>query len=310
MKRRAVTDVAASTRRRLYNLALAEGVEYNSILVRFALERLLFRLGASTRAADFVIKGAMLFAAWTESPHRSTRDLDLLGLGAITADNLRASFRLICDTAVPEDGLRFDAGTIRIEDIREQQEYVGFRLTMSVYLGTARIPLQVDIGVGDPVVPGPEMITYPTLLDLPPPHLQAYTRESLVAEKTHAIVTLGIGNSRMKDFYDIMVLSLLFPFSGNTLLRAIRATFERRGTAMPESVPTGLTDAFGLDGVKRAQWDGFRRRLAEAGNKAELSEVIIRLREFLWPVLQAASRPEGFEREWDPAEGWQTANRN
>lgn len=310
MTRRAVTDLAASVRRRLYNLALEGGVDYNSLLVRFALERLLFRLGGSTQAGGFVIKGAMLFAAWTESPHRSTRDLDLLGLGKVTPDNLRESFRLICNTAVPEDGLRFDVETIRIEEIREQQEYAGFRLTMNSYLGTARIPLQVDIGVGDSVVPEPEMITYPTLLKFPPPRLRAYTRESLVAEKTHAIVTLGIANSRMKDFYDIWVLSRSFSFSGTTLLRAVRSTFEYRGTALLSDLPVGLADVFARDKLKQAQWDAFRRRLGGASLSVELPDVVSWLRGFLWPVLHAASGSEGFNGVWDPHGGWKTAGKS
>lgn len=304
MTRRPVTDVAASVRRRLYNLAQQSGVDYNSLLVRFALERLLYRLGESLEASAFVLKGAMLFVAWTDSPHRSTRDLDLLGYGRLTPDSLEKSFRQICTTVVPDDGLRFDVETIGVEEIREQQEYGGFRLAMSAYLDTARIPLQIDIGVGDSVVPRPEMITYPTLLNFPPPRLRAYTRESLVAEKTHAIVTLGIANSRMKDLYDVWVLCQSFSFDGNTLLQAVRSTFEHRATPLPVQLPAGLSDSFGQDGVKQGQWNAFRRNLGGASPAIDLPEVIGTMRGFLWPVLNAASSSGNFDDRWDPNRGW------
>jgi hypothetical protein len=205
---------------------------------------------------------------------------------------------------VPDDGLRFDVETIGVEEIREQQEYGGFRLAMSAYLDTARIPLQIDIGVGDSVVPRPEMITYPTLLTFPPPRLRAYTRESLVAEKTHAIVTLGIANSRMKDLYDVWVLCQSFSFDGKTLLQAVRSTFEHRATPLPLELPTGLSDGFGKDGVKQSQWDGFRRKLGGASPAIDLSEVVGTRREFLWPVLGAASSSENFDDVWVPDRGW------
>jgi predicted nucleotidyltransferase component of viral defense system len=308
MTHRPVTDLAASVRRRLYNLALEGGVDYNSLLVRFTLERLLFRLGTSSQADAFVIKGAMLFVAWMDSPHRSTRDLDLMGFGRLTLDSLRESFQQVCTTAVPDDGLRFDVETISVEEIREQQEYAGFRLTMNAHLGTARIPLQVDIGVGDSVVPEPEMITYPTLLEFPPPRLRAYTRESLVAEKTHAIITLGIANSRMKDLYDIWALCHSFPFAGSILLRALTSTFEHRGTPMPAELPAGLTDRFAQDRLKQAQWDGFRRKLGGTAPIDVLPELIKVLREFLWPVLRAASASDEFEDRWVPGRGWGPPN--
>jgi hypothetical protein len=304
MTRRPVTDVAASVRRRLYNLAQHSGVDYNSLLVRFALERLLFRLGESPQAPAFVLKGAMLFVAWTLSQHRSTRDLDLLGYGRLTPDSLRENFRQICTTVVPDDGLRFDIETISVEEIREQQEYGGFRLTMSAYLDTARIPLQIDVGVGDSVVPQPEIITYPTLLKFPQPRLRAYTRESLTAEKTHAIVTLGIANSRMKDFCDVWVLCHSFSFNGNILRRAIRSTFEHRATPLPVELPAGLSAGFGQDGLKQAQWDGFRRKLGGTGPAVDLPEVVRALRAFLWPVLRAASSSEKSDDRWVPDGGW------
>lgn len=301
--------MAASARQRLYNLAREGGVDYNALLVRFALERLLYRLGESPRAGDFVLKGAMLFAAWTDSPYRLTRDLDLLCFGKVTPASLRESFRQICNTAVSKDGLRFDVEAIRVEEIREQHEYAGFRLTMNVHLGTARIPIQVDIGVGDSVVPEPEMITYPALLDFPPPRLRAYTRESLVAEKTHAIVTLGIANSRMKDFFDLWLLSHLSPFAGTVLLRAVRSTFESRATRIPSDLPVGLSDGFADDNLKRAQWEAFRRRLGGKERSIELPGIVDRLRRFLWPVLHAASGSKGFDEQWDPHGGWISAGK-
>lgn len=212
------------------NLARKQHEDFQLVLTRYAIERLLYRLTRTGYAAEFVLKGAMLFRLWADQPHRPTRDLDLLGRGDPSVDRLAAVFRAVCGAAVEDDGLLFDPATVTAGKIKEDQEYEGVRVECVARLGQARIDLQVDVGFGDAVTPGPVTVQYPGLLDLPAPELAAYPRETVVAEKFQAMVMLGIANSRMKDFFDLWVLARSFTFAGPVLAAAIRATFARRKT--------------------------------------------------------------------------------
>jgi hypothetical protein len=203
-------DLGLSAQARLRNLAQQRGDDVQVLLTQFVLERLLHRLVASTHASDFVLKGAMLFAAWTKVPHRATRDLDLLGSGAPDPERLAQVFRVVCATAVEPDGVSFDTASVRSARIREDQVYEGIRVTLNATLATARIGVQVDIGFGDTVHPGPVELAYPSLLGLPTPRLLTYPRETVVAEKFQAMVSLGELNSRMKDFFDLFTLAAQF----------------------------------------------------------------------------------------------------
>lgn len=209
------------------NLSRERGEDFQLVLTRYGLERLLYRLAKSPHAKEFVLKGAMLFQLWTGEPHRSTRDLDLLGMGDPSADRLRQLFQKICSLSVPDDGLVFLTDAIQAELIKKADEYQGIRLRIEACLGSAHLPLQIDIGFGDAITPGPQVVTYPTLLEFPAPQLNAYPRETVIAEKFQSMVQLGIANSRMKDFYDVWTLARQFDFDGNGLCEAIRATFQR-----------------------------------------------------------------------------------
>lgn len=231
-------NVAASVQARLLNLARERGEDFQLVLTRYALERLLYRLSRSPHREEFVLKGAMLFQVWSDEPHRPTRDLDLLGRGANTAEQYTSIFRDLAAEPVEEDGLTFVTDTIRAEQIRESQEYNGLRLQFEARLANVRIPIQIDIGVGDAMTPGPIEIEFPTLLDFPPPLLLAYSRETVVAEKFQAMVMLGMINTRMKDFFDLWILSKEYDFDGVTLTGAIRATFDRRATELPSQFPS------------------------------------------------------------------------
>jgi hypothetical protein len=297
-------NVAASIRQRLLNYAHAHGRSFELVLTRFGIERLLYRLGRSPHRDEFVLKGAMLFQAWTEVPDRPTRDLDLLGRGDDSIEHLASVFRAICAHVADEDGLVFDAGSVRGAEIRENQAYGGVRLTLTAHLAGARIPLQVDIGFGDVVTAGPVEIEFPTLLDLPAPVLAAYSRESVVSEKYQALVDLGIANTRLKDFFDLYVLSDRFAFDGSALAEAIRATFGRRETALPDGVPTGLSDEFARDRGKQAQWSAFVRKGRLEGAPETLEAVILGLREFLLPPTGALRAGEPFARTWVPGGPW------
>jgi predicted nucleotidyltransferase component of viral defense system len=280
-------NLAASVRQRLLNLAKARGEDFTFVLQRYALERLLFRLGQSRHAQAFVLKGAMLFPLWSGGPHRATKDMDLLGHGTPDLDRLVAVFREIVSTPA-EDGLQFPPDTIRALAIREDAIYDGVRVTLMARLDAARLPLQVDVGFGDAVTPAPEEVEYPTLLDLPAPRIRVYRREVAIAEKLQAMVERGLPNSRMKDFFDVWFLARNFEFDAVTLAGAIRATFARRATPLPSDPPTALTPTFGDDPSKQTQWRAFLPKTRPTDTPPSLPEVVEGLKDFLWPVLVMA----------------------
>jgi len=275
-------NVGASVRQRLLNLAHARGQPMELLLTRYALERLLHRLSLSPHRERFVLKGAMLLATWFDEPHRATRDVDLLGFGDAAEDALLGTFREIMAIEV-DDGVVFDLKGLRIEAIREEVEYGGSRLRTTAALAGARIPITVDIGFGDAVEPGVEDIDLPVLLDMPSPHLRAYPPETVIAEKFHAMVALGRANSRMKDYYDVWMLISTVEIEPERLQRAITATFARRSTLLPPTVPEGLSEAFAADPGKQRQWEAFARNLS--GPTPGLALIVGALRQKLAVLL-------------------------
>lgn len=268
-------NVGASIRQRLLNLAKARGQPLELLLTRYALERLLHRLSLSPHRERFVLKGALLLTTWFDEPHRATRDLDLLGFGDPSEDALLAVLRDVMMIAV-DDGVSFDTAKLKIQPIREDLDYGGSRLSTTALLSGARIPIVVDVGFGDAIEPGTEDIELPVLLDLPSPRLRAYPLETVIAEKLHAMVTLGMANSRMKDYYDVWMLTRAFTLDPIRLRRAVDATFARRRTSLLASVPEGLSDAFAADPGKQAQWQAFARNLS--ASRPGLDEVVVDLR--------------------------------
>jgi hypothetical protein len=272
-------NLGASVRARLLNKAKAEKIEFGLLLTRFALERLLYRLSVSPHREQFLLKGALLFDLWFDEPHRPTRDADFLGFGATDLPALSAVFREICAIEI-DDGIVFDPRSVKAHEIRKGANYAGIRITLTGLLDGARCPVQADIGFGDAVTPAPEEIEYPTFLnDLPAPKLRAYPRYTVIAEKFEAITSLGIANSRMKDFFDLWVLTRNWELDTSILSRAVRATFARRGTELPTSTPVGLSDEFAADQTKQTQWRAFTARNQLA--TPELQVVVQHLRQFL-----------------------------
>ncbi|MGS0756152.1 nucleotidyl transferase AbiEii/AbiGii toxin family protein [Roseateles sp. GG27B] len=281
------THLPASILARLLNLAKARGDDYNLLLNRFALERLLCHLSRSAHADRFLLKGALLFALWYEDPHRPTRDADLLGFGPDDADTLIAIFQ---DIAALElgDGIVFDSNSLRADVIRENNSYGGTRINLVARLGSARCALQIDVGFGDAVTPMAETVTFPTLLsDFEAPVLRVYPVYTVIAEKYHAMVMLGQANTRMKDFYDLAVIARRTDLDGKTLAAAIAATFARRGTALPTERPLALTTEFSTDGAKLRQWQGFlnKNRLVSGS----LPDTVALLDRLLWYPTELAS---------------------
>ncbi len=282
-----IKNIGASVRARLLNLARASGHSFDLVLTRFALERLLYRLSQSRYADRFVLKGAMLLMTWLGDPHRGTRDLDLLGFGDPSPETMLAIFREILGQDI-SDGVRFDTEALRVDRIREELEYGGLRLRTVASISGARIGVTIDIGFGDALEPGVELLDYPSMLNLPAPRLRAYARETVIAEKFQAMVALGRANSRMKDFYDVWILSRTFVFNDDRLARAIAATFARRGTPLPTEMPDALTPAFAADEQKQQQWRAFVEDVAH--DPGSLTDVVSALAAFLMPHATAAAR--------------------
>lgn len=275
-----IRNMGASVRARLLAIAKQRDQPLELLLTRYVLERLLWRLAQTAHRRRFALKGALLMTTWFDDPHRPTRDLDLLGFGELNPEAIVDIFREVCGVAA-EDGVAFDLKSLRVETIREELEYGGLRLRTLAKVGGARVNVVVDVGFGDAIEPGLEDVEIPVLLDLPAPRLRSYARETVIAEKFQAMVMLGRANSRLKDFYDIWVLSRRYEFSSDRLARAIAATFARRKTEIPQDLPDALTSAFASDPMKRQQWDAFRRDLSE--ESLELAEVVGDLAAFLMP---------------------------
>lgn len=296
-------NISASVRDRLLNKARAEKLDYNLLLTRYALERMLYRLSISKQRDQFLLKGALLFDLWFDVPHRPTHDADFLGFGSAEIPHIEEIFRDICRIEV-EDGIAFQPDTVKAAEIRKEANYAGVRVTLLGMLDSARCPVQIDIGFGDAVVPGPDEVHYPVILgEMPEPHLHVYPRYTVVAEKLEALTSLGMLNSRMKDYFDLWILAKHSDFDGQILSRAVAATFDRRRTAIPTGLPIGLSDEFIGDAQKAKQWQGFLRK--NALDPMPLATVVADLRDFLMPVLVAIAAGGSHDYPWRAGTGWQ-----
>lgn len=273
-------NIGASVRARLLNRAKESESDYSLILTKYALERLLYRISVSQWRDAFLLKGALLFDLWFDQPHRPTRDIDLLGFGPSGVDDVAAIFCDVCALAC-EDGMAFDATTVRAAEIRKEANYAGVRVTLLGILDGARCAVQIDVGYGDAITPEPERVSFPVLLeDMAAPVMRAYPAYTVVAEKYHAMVSLGMVNTRLKDYFDLWVLAKHVRFDPEILQKAIAATFARRGTPIPQELPLGLSDAFTQDSTKIQQWKAFLSK-----NKLQappLDELVSELRPLLW----------------------------
>ena len=280
--------LAASVRARLLNIAKSEGSNFNQLLVRYALERFLYRLSQSPHADRFLLKGALLFTLWYDMPHRPTRDADLLGFGPSDLQSIGQTFRDIASITV-DDGITFDPESVTAEDIRKEAGYAGARVVIIGELAKARCKTQIDIGFGDAVTPGPVQSEYPVLLeDFPAPRLRTYPAYTVISEKLHAIALLGMTNSRVKDYLDLWVMLDRESLNMNTLAQAISATFTRRGMAVPTDLPLGLSDEFAADPSRQALWAAFVRKNDLA--MIPLADVVTRIRSALDPAMALAAR--------------------
>ena len=299
-----VKNLPASVRQRLLNIAGARGEPFQRVLVQYGLERLLYRISRSAHSERFVLKGALLFAIWSDTPHRPTMDVDLMSATNTETAELALVFKAILTTRVEPDGIEFLPDSVRAEEIRETHAYAGVRIRLLAKLDAAHIDLQVDIGFADAITPGPVELDYPTLLEFASPRLKTYPRETVVAEKFETAASLGMQNTRMKDFYDLWIIAQRFEFEGGILTSAIRNTFDRRKTTLPATAPVAIPDEFSNDSGKQKQWASF---LAKSDLKAPpLPEVGLQIEVFLSSPGLAAARRQAFHARWVPPGPWRT----
>ena len=298
-------NIAASVHQRLLNKSRESSRPFNELLQHFAIERFIYRLSKSTHADSFILKGALMFSAWTGSMSRPTMDIDFLGKIENNLELIVTVIKDVCAMEVESDGIVFHKDTVTAARITEDADYKGARVMLRGNLGSIRLFLQIDIGFGDVIVPGPSKVKYPVLLDFPPPELNGYTRESTLAEKFQAMVKLGLLNSRMKDFYDIWFLSQMFNFKGETLVEAIEKTFEKRKTPLPKE-PTIFTPSFMRDENKQAQWQGFINKTKLGDAPASFENVIAGIKIFLQPVVASINDQQTFRFFWTASGPWST----
>jgi hypothetical protein len=303
MSPRASDGRAESTRQRLRDALRARGEDVTLGLQRYAVERFLYRLGQSRHRDRFVLKGATLFAIWGTA-YRPTRDIDFTGYGSSNQDDVIRDFREICDTPDPVDQLVFDTDSITAEPIRDGSQYDGLRVRIRARVGESNIAVQIDVGFGNAIVPGPEETEYRTILGDPSPRILAYPRESVVAEKLNAMVTLGERNSRLKDFYDIHAMAREFRFDKDTLVRAVRATFERRATPIDAALPAPLMAPFYANGDRMIQWRAYVTRNGLDGAPTDFQQVGELLTRFLQPVWEGIGAPDRSSGDWPSGGPW------
>ncbi len=290
----------ASIRARLLNVSKQAGEDFQAILTRYAIERFLYRLGASEQRESFILKGAMLFVTWQGILHRPTKDLDLLGFGSSSVEDVARRIREIARIPA-DDGISFDADSVVTDVIKEDAEYEGVRAKLAATLEQAKIRMQIDVGFGDAVQPEPRTGEFPTILkQIDAPLVRMYPPEAVIAEKLHAMVVLDIRNSRMKDFYDLWYLSRTQSFDLLLLRESLEATFERRATPVPTEIPFALTEGFLLNETKTLQWRGFLRRLRLETHTPDLVTVGKQIAEFVSPLLMEGAR----DRTWHVDRGW------
>ena len=297
-----IKNMGHSVNVRLKQLAREQNVGFDYLLLRYAYERFLYRLGRSPYAERFILKGASAFSVWFGPMLRVTRDTDLLCHGNSSPEHLVRCFREICETAVPDDGIVFDTSSITSKEIKKDARYQGTRIAFPARIQNARVSMQFDIGFGDSVYPEAEFQAYPKLLNtFPAPGIFVYSRYTVIAEKFEAITSLGMLNSRLKDFFDIWLLSERFDFDFHLLEQAIAKTFRRRGTPIPADLPVGLTREFYEDPLKQSQWRAFLKKVSPEPTPGSLQEVTDRISAFLQPFIGSENHRL---TKWVAGKGW------
>jgi len=302
MKQRA-SGLQQSILQRLRMAAEDREQPFDQVLTYYGIERFLYRLSQIEEAKDFVLKGALLMMTWPDGMLRATRDIDMRSYLPPDETRIKQVFQKASRVDAANDGIYFDSESVSVEPIIERASYAGFRARLWGYLARTRIRIQIDLGFADVISPRPKLAYYSTILEMPMPRLRVYPIVSFISEKLEVLVALGEINSRMKDFYDLYIITTTYSIDGGKLVVAIRKTFERRRTEILDEVPAGLTDEFAAN--QQTQWDAFLRRIGAAGSgMPALNKICGSLRCFLAPVLEAAGNNSRFEKRWSPHKGW------
>lgn len=291
---------AVSIHQRLLNKAAAENRTFNEMLQYYAIERFLYRLGESPHCNQFVLKGSLVFLAWQAPLTRPTRDMDFLGFTSNSVENLIGIVQGVCNQPVDPDGLIFDPASVQGEIIKEEPDYEGVRVSFLGFLGKAKIHLRLDVGFADIVTPEPEALEFPIILDnINKPCIRAYPPETVIAEKFQAMITLGMINSRMKDFYDLWFMAQSMEFDFHLLREAVFNTFERRKTTIPGETPTAFSNEFADQ--KQVMWSGFLKKNQIDAAPTKLIDVIQVLKKFFDPVIHPVEKQPS---RWSTKTGW------
>lgn len=278
-----IKNLPASIHARLLNYAKKVGRDLNAVLLQYFQERFLYRISKSSYCDKFILKGALLFLIYDISPLRPTKDMDFLGF--FSTENSEAVSSIIHDISQINcnDGVHFNTDNISIEEITKESEYNGVRIKLDAYLGSIHKVLQLDIGVGDVIIPGPIRKDFPTLLKTPTFSILAYSKESMIAEKFEAIVRFSLLTSRMKDFYDIVFLAEKNSFKLSLLLKALNSTFANRNTSL-ENRKKIFQSSFKNDKDKQVQWSAFLKRHHLQFDEA-FESVVDKIEKFIEPLF-------------------------
>jgi len=303
VKKKNPQDVSASVHQRLLNKARESGRPFDELFQYYSMERFIYRLSKTPHVQKFVLKGALMFTAWNIQDTRTTKDIDFLGKLENSVEVIISVMKDTCNQTVEPDGMNFNPHSITCNPIIEDAVYEGIRVFVRGNLGNSRVLLQLDVGFGDVVFPSELEVKYPTLLDFPAPILKGYTQESMIAEKFQAMIKLGELNSRMKDFYDIWLLSKQFDFNGHVLAEAITKTFKIRRTEIPDQ-PSVFKKSFSEDQTRERQWRAFLRKTVLASMTHSFYEVMTEIKSFLVPVSSAIVSQESFQKKWKAPGPW------
>lgn len=295
-------NVSASVRARLTNLAREKGRPFQELLFHYGIERFLYRLSKISYGGDLILKGGLVFEIQQLPRRRFTRDIDLRSFSENSIKSVRNNIVEICDLEVDPDGLVFDPETLLVEEIRKPTESPWIRVRFTAYLGAAEIPMQVDLSFSDEIYPDPWTVEYPTLLGMDPPRIRRYPWESVIAEKFESMMRLGEVNSRMKDFYDIWPLSRQIPFEGKKLKEAIRRTFTKRQTPIPNQPPDSFQPVFAEQ--RQRIWSQFAANAGVEEIPDSFSRILEDLTDFLLPLCDSLSENEKYTKRWKPGVGW------
>ena len=296
-------DISDSVHQRLLNKARESGHPFNELFQYFSMERFLYRLSRTHHAQKFVLKGALMFTAWNIQASRTTKDIDFLGKLENSVEAIITVMRDTCIQTVEPDGMNFDPESVSCNLIIEDAVYEGIRVFVRGNLGKSRVRLQIDVGFGDVVFPSELNVKYPVILDFPAPTLKGYSPESMIAEKFQAMIKLGELNSRMKDFYDIWLLSKRFDFNGHVLAEAISKTFKIRKTVIPGQ-PSIFKKSFSEDQTREKQWRAFLRKTVLTSARHSFYEVMTEIKSFLVPVSSAIVSQKSFQKKWKAPGPW------